>query len=105
MPRGGHSRLEHVGLKPLVEEVDGAHGHELDFDRIWPGRRVPESAFRGRAASMSRRGLSDVGSGGTMARLGFTKRHMACMACRIPRRLRRRAWSAGNFAAGNLPWS
>ena len=28
---GGHGCLEHVGLKPLVEEVDGAHGHELDL--------------------------------------------------------------------------
>ena len=27
--RGRHGGLEHVGLEPLVEEVDGAHGHEL----------------------------------------------------------------------------
>src|SRR5579863_7756259 len=27
--RGGHRRLEHIGLEPLVEKVGGAHGHEL----------------------------------------------------------------------------
>ena len=29
--RGGHRRLEHVGLEPLIEEVDGAHRHQLDL--------------------------------------------------------------------------
>ena len=29
--RGRHRRLQHVGLEPLVEEVDGAHRHELDL--------------------------------------------------------------------------
>ena len=28
--RGGHGGFEDVSLKPLVEEVGGAHGHELD---------------------------------------------------------------------------
>ncbi len=26
----GHSGFEDVGLKPLVEKISGAHGHELD---------------------------------------------------------------------------
>jgi hypothetical protein len=28
--RGGHRGFERVGLKPLVEKIGGAHGHELD---------------------------------------------------------------------------
>ena len=28
---GRHGGLEHVGFKPLVQEVNGAHGHELDL--------------------------------------------------------------------------
>ena len=28
--RGGHGGFEHVGLKPLVEKISSAHGHELD---------------------------------------------------------------------------
>ena len=28
--RGGHGGFEDVGLEPLVEEVGGAHGHQLD---------------------------------------------------------------------------
>src|SRR6266403_1345365 len=27
---GGHGGFEDVGLEPLVEEIGGAHGHELD---------------------------------------------------------------------------
>ncbi len=27
---GGHGGFEHVGLEPLVEEIGGGHGHELD---------------------------------------------------------------------------
>jgi len=27
---GGHGGFEDVGLEPLIEEVGGAHGHELD---------------------------------------------------------------------------
>ena len=27
--RGRHGGLQHVGLKPLIQEVDGAHGHQL----------------------------------------------------------------------------
>ncbi len=30
-PRRRHRRLEHVGLEPLIEEVDGAHRHELNL--------------------------------------------------------------------------
>src|SRR6202451_1115598 len=28
---GRHGRFKHVGLKPLIEKIDGAHGHELDL--------------------------------------------------------------------------
>ena len=40
-----------------------------------PWKRLPRKSNFIRS-----RGLSDVGSGGTMARIGLTKRHMACMA-------------------------
>ncbi len=33
-PGGRHRRLERVRLEPLVEEVRGAHRHELDEDRL-----------------------------------------------------------------------
>ena len=29
--RRRHGGLEHVGLEPLIEKIDGAHGHELDL--------------------------------------------------------------------------
>ena len=30
-PRRRHRRLEHVGLEPLIEEIDRAHRHQLDL--------------------------------------------------------------------------
>ena len=30
-PRGGHRRLEDVGLEPLIQEIHGAHRHQLDL--------------------------------------------------------------------------
>ena len=29
MPGGRHRGFEHIGFKPLIQEVDGAHGHQL----------------------------------------------------------------------------
>ena len=49
-PRRRHRRLEHVGLEPLVEEVDGAHRHQLDLVVAGRRRAARGSAGRGTAA-------------------------------------------------------
>jgi len=43
------------------------------LDMPWKRRPMKRSFI-------SSRGLSVLGSGGTMLRIGFTKRHMACIA-------------------------
>ncbi len=40
----GHGGLEHVGLEPLVEEVDGAHGHELHLVVLVAAGQILEAA-------------------------------------------------------------
>ena len=42
--RGRHRRLEHIGLKPLIEKVGGAHGHELDLVVLVAARHALETA-------------------------------------------------------------
>ncbi len=42
--RRGHRRLEHVGLEPLIEKIDGAHGHELDLVVFVLARHALEAA-------------------------------------------------------------
>ena len=42
--RGRHGRLEHIGLKPLIEKIDGAHGHELDLVVLVLARHALETA-------------------------------------------------------------
>ena len=42
---------------------------------VRPWKRLPRNN-----SFINSRGLSVLGSGGTMLRIGFTKRHMACMA-------------------------
>ena len=46
-----HRRLEHVGLEPLVEEVDGAHRHELDLVVLVRSPRAAGSAVPRNARS------------------------------------------------------
>ena len=40
---GGHGGFEDVGFKPLVEEVGGAHGHQLDQGIALVGAEFAES--------------------------------------------------------------
>ena len=40
-PRCRHRRLEHVGLEPLIEKIDGAHRHELELVVTIRHRRAP----------------------------------------------------------------
>jgi hypothetical protein len=42
--RRRHRRLEHIGLEPLIEKVDGAHGHELDLVVFILARHALEAA-------------------------------------------------------------
>ncbi len=42
--RSRHRGLEHIGLKPLIEKVDGAHGHELDLVVLVLARHALEAA-------------------------------------------------------------
>ena len=78
--RRRHRRLEHVGLEPLIEEVDRAHRHQLDLVVLVVVARAPGSAGRGTADPCRPRGSSDVGSGGVMSRIGFTKRPISTIA-------------------------
>ena len=39
-----HRRLQHVGLEPLIQEIDRAHRHELDLVEAVFGRQVAEAA-------------------------------------------------------------
>ena len=41
---GRHRGLEHIGLEPLIEKVDGAHGHELNLVVLVVAREVLEAA-------------------------------------------------------------
>jgi hypothetical protein len=39
----GHGGFQHVGLKPLVEEVGGTHSHQLHQGVALVGRKFPEA--------------------------------------------------------------
>src|SRR5206468_9748632 len=39
----GHGRFEDVGFEPLVEEIGGAHGHELNESVTLVGRKLAET--------------------------------------------------------------
>ncbi len=49
--RRRHRGLEHVGLEPLVEEIDRAHRHQLDLVVLVVAREPLETPQRGRAAA------------------------------------------------------
>ena len=78
--RGRHGGLEHVGLEPLVEKVDRAHGHQLHLVVLVLAAEVLEAAAEEEQLAAGRCGFRVVGSGGTMPRIGFTKRHICSMA-------------------------
>ena len=42
--RGRHRGFEHVGLEPLIEKINGAHGHELDLIVFVVARHALEAA-------------------------------------------------------------
>ena len=63
-PRRRHRRLEHVGLEPLIEEVDGAHRHELNLVvLVAVGERLKAPAER----EQNRAGRADRGMSGRAA--------------------------------------
>ena len=41
--RRAHRRLERIGFEPLIEKVDGAHGHELNQRVALVGRKAAEA--------------------------------------------------------------
>ena len=44
--RGRHCCFEHVGLEPLIEKINGAHGHELDLVVFVVARHALKAACR-----------------------------------------------------------
>ncbi len=42
-PRRRHRCLEYVGLEPLIEKVDRAHGHELDLVVLIAARQATKA--------------------------------------------------------------
>ena len=44
--RGGHRGFEDISLEPLVEKIDGAHGHELDLVVFVVARHALKAACR-----------------------------------------------------------
>ena len=79
-PGRRHRRLERVGLEPLVEEVGGAHRHELDEDRLLALGQLLEAPGQARPAAGAGAGRCSVRSGGTMARIGLMNRAMSTMS-------------------------
>ena len=69
-PRRRHRRLERIGLEPLVEEVRGAHRHELDEDRLLALRELLEAAGEaGQGQQRPRIEAGQVGRGDGQDRL------------------------------------
>ncbi len=99
--RRRHRRLQQIGLEPLVEEVRGAHRHQLDERLLEPLGAARRSAWPGRPRAATRAGRCRPGSGGIMDRMGLTNRAISTMAGRTPRRPRRRSATTG----GSRGWS
>jgi len=70
-----HRGFEDIGFKPLVEEIGGAHGHELHEGVTLVGRKFAKTLEQ-KMKLLEIFGLSVVGSGGIIESMGFTKRHM-----------------------------
>ena len=78
--RRRHRRLQHVGLEPLIEEVDRAHRHQLDLVDAVVRAHARGSACRCRAARAGRADRATSDRAAVMPRIGLTKRPISTIA-------------------------